>query len=355
MSPTPPPPHAKACSSSARSSKTSSPVRKVLKSLRRALSPRKTPELSNNHNKLQLPLPSNVHCASGQFCSTPSSEVPPYHKCKQCHITMLLWCRGFMDGADNEGNDEYCILCSNTAHPENADFGHQTTNADEVVHQTTNPDEVVHQTTTPDEVVHSPKLPTSTNSELGIREVIEDEFDLTHSDDDDNDSRHDMSDDEPVHGNDDRGADIEMGEVEKSLEKEWNVISTRYQDVSLDINGPLMDMKKQLKQSVDVLRGTIARKRRVLHFGKDEPSVESQHFAAFADEGFFRIVLEIINGNESDDVQNKTTMDQLELFVRVILTCSFYGKAPRTLWDNRTLYLDFNEAIKSLGGIKVFE
>lgn len=127
---------------------------------------------------------------------------------------------------------------------------------------------------------------------------MHDEFDFTNSDDD-KDRNIYLSDDKSVFGDDNQPADEALSENGQDVEKDWNVTSTRYQDVTPDINGLLMDMKRMLKESVDVLRSAVARKRRILHYGKAEPSIESQHFMAFADECFFCIILEIINGNES--------------------------------------------------------
>ena len=68
---------------------------------------------------------------------------------------------------------------------------------------------------------------------------------------------------------------------------------------------------------------------------------------------FFAIILNMINNNEQGQ-EFKTTMNDLEMFVRVIIVCCFYGQSPKAMWDQRNGFQFFKKVIGDLGGIQKF-
>ena len=87
-------------------------------------------------------------------------------------------------------------------------------------------------------------------------------------------------------------------------------------------------MKNDFKVAIDILSNKIESKQFLLHYADDKkPCIESQNLAIFANEN-------MINNNEQGQ-QHKTTMNDLEMFVRVIIVCCFYGQSPKAMWDER--------------------
>ena len=64
--------------------------------------------------------------------------------------------------------------------------------------------------------------------------------------------------------------------------------------------------------------------------------------------------MKLINLNEVD-MSTGTVIDILELFVRSLLACAFYGKSPHFLWSFKSHYPLFEKAIIVMGGINKFQ
>ena len=92
-----------------------------------------------------------------------------------------------------------------------------------------------------------------------------------------------------------------------------------------------MDMKNELKNSVKYLLRELETKRSGMHFStRIAPCPQSMNLAAYDNETFFSTILKLINSNEKD-VEPKTTMEDMEYFVRALLIAAVYGKSPSTL------------------------
>ena len=111
-----------------------------------------------------------------------------------------------------------------------------------------------------------------------------------------------------------------------------NLSHINYNDVKLNVDGTTHNLKEQLLQSIKGLQNQLEKKKFSMHFGYEvTPMVESLNFVVFADEAFFSVILKMINENYYGTM-NKTTLDDLETFLKVLLVCVFYGKLPSFLW-----------------------
>ena len=76
------------------------------------------------------------------------------------------------------------------------------------------------------------------------------------------------------------------------------------------------------------MKAVLKEKKATIHYkSRDNISEETEIFAVFANERCFGVLLQLINQNEVD-VSTRKTIGALELFIRSLLLCAFYGKSP---------------------------
>ena len=134
----------------------------------------------------------------------------------------------------------------------------------------------------------------------------------------------------------------------------WKISDTKYHRIKVAVNSADMDMKDELKKSVKYLLRELETKKAGMHFStRIPPCPQSMNLAAYANETFFSIILQLINSNEKD-VEHKTTMEDMEYLVRALLIAAVYGKSPSTLISRSDYFPKFDQAINNIGGIQKF-
>ena len=89
-----------------------------------------------------------------------------------------------------------------------------------------------------------------------------------------------------------------------------------------------------------------------MHFGCEVLlKMESLNFVVFADEALLSVILKTINKNEYDTM-NKTTLDDIEKFVKVLLVCAFNEKHHHFFGSFRMDSYSSSNPLQSLVGLQ---
>ena len=164
--------------------------------------------------------------------------------------------------------------------------------------------------------------------------------------------------------NDDNNEEDEESDSDSADEEEteeiptnsngWKISDTKYHRIKVSVNSADMDMKDELKKSVKYLLRELKNKKAGMHFSTSiPPCPQSMNLAAYANETFFSTILKLINSNEKD-IEPKTTMEDMEYFVRALLIAAVYGKSPSALISRPDYFPKFDQAINNIGGIQKF-
>ena len=118
------------------------------------------------------------------------------------------------------------------------------------------------------------------------------------------------------------------------------------------LNSADMGMKDELKKAVKYLSSQLETKKAGMHFSRQILSCcGTIDFAAYAKEAFSSVILQLINSNEQE-LEVKTTMQEIEYFVPALLVAAFNSKSPSTLISRPEFYRKFADAIIMIGGIQ---
>jgi hypothetical protein len=291
-------------------------------------------------------------CASGIYCDSPWAPIPTGHKCKGCSKFMHFWCRGNHPEADDFSN-EYCILCSNgKPHEENTNFQIPT-----------DPSNGLYTSELHKQRSSDSRFQKSEQYNISSMQLDDDDGDHVDDGDDDGGGDDDDNDDDNGMGNeifiysDDFVDEDHIDEEDTS--KKWKTTKIPFHEIQLTVDTVSKDMKQSLHASVEIMKRNLKHKRTssiIFPSTIFQSSPEVLNFSTIINYNFCQCLLQLINENEIDNESSstKTTMNQLEIFIRCILCCAFYRKSATALWKHRHHHPTFEKLIRELGGISVY-